>query len=136
MNFEKFAVWLSGFADLNMGKVPDKEQWDLIVERLAETFDEPAGPALRIEVGTTGAHTTKHTGGYVDPKFGMWGGSEKNVTTLEARTANATSDAHDNAITSRINGLSLGVTSREGAISKCIADAASVAITSEVTTRA
>ena len=41
-NYEKFVIWLSGFADLNGGKPPTKEQWELINERLAETFDTPA----------------------------------------------------------------------------------------------
>lgn len=60
-NYEKFAIWLSGFADLNAGKPPTKEQWELINERLAETFDTPAGPA---------------TGGLIEKKpegYGLWG---------------------------------------------------------------
>lgn len=60
-NYEKFAIWLSGFADLNAGDPPTKEQWELINERLAETFDTPAGPA---------------TGGLIEKKpegYGLWG---------------------------------------------------------------
>lgn len=69
MNYEKFAIWLSGFADLNMGQVPTKEQWELITERLAETFDKPDPahiPSPRKPA--TGGHVA-----YDPSKFGVWG---------------------------------------------------------------
>lgn len=83
MSFEKFAVWLSGFADLNMGKEPSKEQWELIVERLAETFDAPKQSiAPKITVTSAGGAS----GGYVDPNYGAWATDTKAIArTLEAR---------------------------------------------------
>jgi hypothetical protein len=77
MNFEKFAIWLSGFADLNMGQVPTKEQWELIVERLAETFDQPAGPAVLDPGRNEAADLASKPADY-----GMWGGTGGSLVSI------------------------------------------------------
>lgn len=94
MSFEKFAVWLSGFADLNMGKEPTKEQWELIVERLAETFDEPAGVHVAPVKVTVAPPSSSH------PDYGKWGGGglAGNTGGAIARTADLRMGDHLNSV--------------------------------------
>lgn len=66
MRHEQFVYWLQGFAELTPGQVPTKDQWDMIVEHLAECFDK-----VTPEFG----HKVGHTGGYTgNPNFGLFGG--------------------------------------------------------------
>jgi phosphopantothenoylcysteine synthetase/decarboxylase len=116
MSFEKFAVWLSGFADLNMGKEPTKEQWELIVERLAETFDEPAGVNVAPVKVTVAPPSSSH------PDYGKWGGGglAGNTGGAIARSAEFRMSDHLNSVctahTSSIPALVNKVTSAGGTI--------------------
>jgi hypothetical protein len=100
MSFEKFAVWLSGFADLNMGKEPTKEQWELIVERLAETFDQP-DPSHK-SAPAVGGHVP-----YDPSKFGVWGESGSETVVARPAVMRTSRDANGKEY---IAGLGVGVT--------------------------
>lgn len=61
MKAESFAYWLQGFAELTPGQTPSPEQWQMIVEHLAEVFDKVTPP---MKMGSNIA----------DPSFGVWAG--------------------------------------------------------------
>ena len=133
MNYEKFAIWLSGFVDLTPGQLPTKEQWQLITERLAETFDKPRGVgAPTITVVNTASPAT---GGFIGEKpegYGVWGSEARAeaITTLEARVSKAgssitalnntvgalTSTVSGKADSSALSALTTRLTSAEGNI--------------------
>lgn len=71
MKTEQFAYWLQGFAELTAGQTPTKEQWELIVEHLAECFDKVTPPLK--------------SPGYIDPNHGMFAG----IRTMEFRPSDA-----------------------------------------------
>lgn len=131
MNYEKFAIWLSGFVDLTPGQLPTKEQWQLITERLAETFDKPKGIVPTVTVVNAGGAT----GGYIGEKpegYGVWGSEARAeaITTLEARVSKAgssitalnntvgalTSTVSGKADSSALSALTTRLTSAEGTI--------------------
>lgn len=38
MNFEQFTYWLQGFAETNGGKMPNAQQWFMVIQRLQSVF--------------------------------------------------------------------------------------------------
>lgn len=88
MNAESFATWLQGFAELTPGQTPTTQQWQMIVEALAETFDNIEPKKISVSVGTIGVGKPAHTGGYVgNQNFGLFADTSVAVTnTLNART--------------------------------------------------
>lgn len=109
-NYEKFAIWLSGFADLNGGKPPTKEQWELINERLAETFDTPA-PASGY---ANGELVEKKPEGY-----GLWGDTGGGVAVAQP----AIHQTHFAGVGSGVRTMEL----RPGDISVCVNSAQATA---------
>jgi len=83
MKHEKFAIWLSGFTDLNMGNVPTKEQWDLITERLAECFDEVQELSVKQQ--------------YRSPTYGLFAGQPSDALLRATSVADAISLAASTA---------------------------------------
>lgn len=115
MNSEKFVTWLSGFADLNMGKAPTKEQWELIVEHLAEVHDEPKPPVkmgsnirdpnfgLFGDSGNTGAYAGLPPSSIGISRNVLSGFGNSSVTTLEARVNDVCSATHIGSIQSAVS---------------------------------
>jgi hypothetical protein len=111
MKSEQFAYWLQGFAELTPGQTPSKEQWEMIVEHLAEVFDKVTPPMK--------------TPGYAhDPKYGLFGGAGINtgavcrsgVSTLAlnsnllSESVSRASALADTALTTHIGSLQSQVT--------------------------
>lgn len=104
MKSEQFAYWLQGFAELTPGQVPSKDQWEMIVEHLAEVFDKVTPP---MKMGS----------GIRDPQFGAWGSSGSSgvayagmppsamVTTALLSTETTARASADTALSSRIGSL-------------------------------
>lgn len=89
MNAESFATWLQGFAELTPGQTPTTQQWQMIVEALAETFDS-IKPQSSLTIGDVkiGVGGQKPTGGYAgNQNFGLFADTAVAVTnnTLNAR---------------------------------------------------
>lgn len=103
MKSEQFAYWLQGFAELTPGQVPSKEQWDLIVEHLAEVFDKVTPP---MKMGSS----------ITDPTYGAWAGIPpscnlgslaRGTTLLADAVAQSTADS---ALSSRVSAFNTGET--------------------------
>lgn len=46
MTTEQYAYWMQGFVELNGGKMPTSEQWQMIVEHLATVFNKVTPPLM------------------------------------------------------------------------------------------
>lgn len=115
MNPENFATWLQGFAELTPGQTPSTQQWQLIVEKLAEVFDE-IKPQSGLTIGGVkiGVGSQKPTGGYAgNQNFGMFADTTVAVAnTLNVRAIEALGTGGPGASAVALNSLTSRIASK------------------------
>ena len=76
MNNDQFTYWLQGFVQMNDGKEPTKEQWQMIKDHLQLCFRKMTPPiqpyAKGVGTGGVGSGTFWASGGSVDGSGTGW----------------------------------------------------------------